>query len=129
MSSNGAICHVRTTSGGGFGKTTVTEFLFRHAGIPLSLNRATAYSATSRQPATISLKPSIPCWRSAYDIISGVMALRDPAIVVSSAPMYSIDRAMRFAYSRLVRATPQGMGAPIILWPLIATLSTPASNP
>ena len=91
MSSNGAICHLRTTSGGGFGKTTVTEFLFRHAGIPLSLNRATAYSATSRQPATVSLKPSIPCWRSAYHIISGVMALRDPAIVVSSAPMYSID--------------------------------------
>ena len=33
---------MKMTSGDGFGRTTVTEFLFRHAGMPLSLNRVTA---------------------------------------------------------------------------------------
>ena len=51
MSPYGASCHLRTTCADGLGKTTVTEFLFRHAGMPSSLKRLTAYSAISQTPA------------------------------------------------------------------------------
>ena len=51
----GASCHLWSTSSDGLGMTTVTEFSFRHAGIPCFWKHWTAYSATSSISLTISL--------------------------------------------------------------------------
>ena len=56
------------------------------------------------------------------------MPLREPASVVSNVPTYSTLRAIRSTWDRLASATPQGIGEPIILCPLIAMLSTPAAK-
>ena len=57
-----------------------------------------------------------------------MIALRDPESVVSRVPTYSMRRAIRSTFRFRASATPQGIGEPIILWPLMLMLSTPAAK-
>src|SRR5215203_1019236 len=109
----------------GFGKTTVSASGLRQAFTPMLLSLSSAKAATDRQSAAFFSSPSFPHFFSAYHKNRGVIPLRDPDMVVSSEPIYDIVRPMRSLYDFFTTTTPQVIGEPINLCPLMATLSAP----
>lgn len=64
----------------------------------------------------------------AYQRKMGERPLREPVMVVSRAPIYSTERAMRSTFFFLAMAMPQGMGEPMNLCPEMEMLSAPAAK-